>query len=100
MLTSAHYQKERKKREYFIAFIVGDGNVIKEMVVDRGHVNGLEIHSLTDTGVIIIRNKRTGKLITKLIARPNQVKRFFKKEQPPQWLMTLAKFHEDLHYNI
>ena len=100
MLTSAHYQKERKKREDFIAFVVGDGNVIKEMVVDRGHVNGLEIHSLTDTGVIIIRNKRTGKLITKLIARPNQVKRFFNKEQPPQWLMTLAKFHEDLHYNI
>lgn len=43
-------------------------------VVDRGHPNGPEIHSVTDTGIIVVHNQRTGKMVTKLIARPGQVK--------------------------
>lgn len=96
---SAHYRKDRKTREYLVNFVVGDGHVIREMYVDRGHPDGPELHSLTDTGVIIIQNYRTKRVITKLIARPGQVRRFYRGETAPNWLVVLAQYHERMEYN-
>ena len=101
-MTSNHYDKQRYKRQRLInKYINGDGNVINSFVVDKGHKDGAEIHSITDTGLIIVHNQNTGKLVTKLIARPEQIKRYYKglEEQPPKWLLDLAEWHKSLGYN-
>ena len=100
-MTSNHYSKKRNRREMIINKCIGDGNVIDVFEVDRGHRDGTELHSITDTGLIIIYNKRTSKLITKLIARPNQIARYYKNanKQPPDWLLQLAQHHKELGYN-
>lgn len=100
--TSNHYARSRHRREKFISrHINGDGNIIDEFIVDRKHKDGKEIHKVTDTGLIIVYNYNTGKLVTKLIARPNQIKRYYKDvdKEPPVWLIALAQWHVDLNYN-
>ncbi|MBR5604226.1 MAG: hypothetical protein IKW51_08455 [Bacteroidales bacterium] len=101
-MTSKHYDKHRGKRQRFIVnHINGDGNVIDNFIINKGHKDGVEIHSITDTGLIIIHNKNTGKLVTKLIARPEQIKRYYKysDKHPPRWLLSLAEWHQSLGYN-
>ena len=101
-MTSKHYKKSRYKRQKMIDRILkGDGYIIDGFVVDKGHNQGLEVHSITDTGVIIIHNYHTGKLVTKLIARPQQIERYYKDSgrHPPKWLLDLAQWHMDLQYN-
>lgn len=101
-MTSNHYNKKRYKRQKIIEkYINGDGNVIDSFIVDKGHKKGAEIHSITDTGLIIVHNKKTVKLVTKLIARPEQIKRYYKNsdKQPPKWLLELAEWHKSLGYN-
>lgn len=100
-MTSKHYSKGRNSRENFIKKHIGDGNVIDSFEVDRKHKDGKEIHSITDTGIIIIHNKNTGKLVTKLIARPQQIQRYYKKtdKEPPKWLLQIAEWHMSLSYN-
>lgn len=101
-MTSNHYDRRRYKRQRLInKYINGDGNVIDSFIVDKGHKDGAEIHSITDTGLIIIHNQNTGKLVTKLIARPEQIKRYYKgsEKHPPKWLLSLAEWHKSLGYN-
>ena len=74
-MTSRHYNRDRVMRERLIKEI-GIGKEIATFRVDRGHVNGAELHTITTNGIIVIRNERTNKMITKLIARPNQIKRY------------------------
>lgn len=101
-MTSKHYNRERGSRQHIIdKYTNGDGNVIDSFIVDKGHKDGVEIHSITDTGLIIIHNKESGKLVTKLIARPEQIKRYYKNldKHPPKWLLSLAEWHKSLGYN-
>ena len=101
-MTSKHYNKQRGNRQRIIdRYINGDGNIIDSFVVDKGHKDGVEIHSITDTGLIIIHNKDSGKLVTKLIARPEQIQRYYKdiERNPPKWLLSLAEWHKGLGYN-
>lgn len=101
-MTSKHYKHTRGKRQRMIDKVLnGDGYIIDGFVVDKKHHDGLEVHSITDTGVIIIHNYHTGKLVTKLIARPQQIERYYKDtgQQPPEWLLKLAQWHMDLRYN-
>ena len=99
MKKSNHWKLERKERAKIIAQI-GKGNIIKEVEVDRNHPNGPEIHKISDTGIITIFNKRTKKMITQLIARPGQIKRYFAdNEIIPSELLELARQHQKLNYN-
>ena len=98
-MTSNHYMTDREYREALIK-IIGQGNVIDKFVVDRGHKNGAERHELTDTGIIIIYNIRTNKLVTKLIARPNQVKRYYPNGDYPKHVVELARRHQEMGYNL
>lgn len=101
-MVSNHYKNKRYKREKFICeHCNGDGKIIDEFIVDKGHVKGLERHCITDTGIIIIYNAASGKLVSKLIARPNQIKRYYygTDREPPQSLLRLAEWHESLGYN-
>lgn len=102
-MVSNHYSKHRYKRQKLIdKYINGDGKIIDNFVVDKGHKNGLEIHSITENGLIIIRNKETNKLVTKLIAKPQQIQRYYNdsNKQPPKWLLELAEWHRSLGYNF
>lgn len=101
-MVSKHYLKNRNKREEFIHKFIGDGNIVDQFIIDKGHKNGTEIHSITDTGLIIIQNKKSKKLITKLIARPEQIMRYYinTDKQPLPNIIALAKWHRDLHYNF
>lgn len=99
-MTSRHYTNDRQKREEIIKKI-GYGKIIKSVVIDRGHKNGPEIHNLSDTGIITIQNQRTKKMITKLIARPGQIKRYYKENEIiPIGLLNLAREHQKLALNF
>lgn len=99
---SNHHKNKRYKREKFIhKCLCGDGKVIDSFIVDKGHKDGLEKHCVTDTGLIIIYNLETQKLVTKLIARKNQITRYYYNidKEPPASLLRLAEWHESMRYN-
>lgn len=96
-----HYKNQRHYREYFIIKYITIGEILISVTWDRGHPHGPEIHHVTDTGIIIIENAITHNLVTRYIARPNQIKRLYKRinEEPPQDLLKLATIHQKKHYN-
>lgn len=104
-MISQHYKNKRRKREKFIdKYIHDDGSIIDEFIVDKGHKNGVELHCITDNGIIIIKNFNSGKLITKLIAREHQIQRYYLstgRTPPPQYekVLYIARWHESLGYN-
>jgi len=99
MRNSNHWNRDRQNRAEIIAKI-GDGRIIKEMIVDNHHPAGAELHTLSDTGIITIFNARTHKMVTKLIARPGQVRRYFNtNETIPQNLINLAMEHQKMAFN-
>ena len=98
-MNSRQYTRDRQNREAIITQI-GVGTVIKEVVVDRGHRNGPEIHKITSTALILVYNQRSGKLVTKLIARPAQILRYYKEDEPkPTKVVELARVHARMRYN-
>ena len=98
-MNSRHYTRDRQNREAIITQI-GVGTVIKEVVVDRGHRNGPEIHKITSTALILVYNQRSGKLVTKLIARPAQILRYYKEDEPkPTKVVELARVHTRMKHN-
>ena len=79
-------------------------NIIDGFIVDKGHPNGAEVHSITDNGIIIVHNLMSGDLVTKLIAREGQIKRYYEntnRERPKEYenILKLARWHESLNYN-
>ena len=74
MTYSAHYLNDRQSREEIIKAI-GEGEVIARKV--WYHEGRKQIHEITDNAIIRCYNPYTGKLITKLIARPNQIRRYY-----------------------
>lgn len=99
MTTSKHYMEDRKAREELIQRI-GEGTPVKEVRVDRGHRNGAEIHVISSTAIITIYNEKTRKIITKLIAKPGQIKRYYNENETiPTDLLVLAKEHKRHKYN-
>ena len=97
-MTSLHFTRDRQDRETLIKEI-GSGKVVKRVVVDRGHRNGPEIHEITDNAIVNIYNQRTKKLITKLIARPNQIRRYYEEGKAPKEILDKAYEHMKKGYN-
>lgn len=86
------------------------GVLVAVIRVDKGHWNGAEIHEIYSNGIIKIFNERTKLHITDLIARPNQIKRYFDGSEPDvygvnpypkgfQKLLAIASEHQRLGYN-
>lgn len=103
-MVSQHYETQRNKREKFIEEHLGEGHIIDGFIVDKGHIKGAEVHSITDNGIIIIHNLLSGKLVTKLLAREWQIRRYYEntnRERPPEYerVVDLARLHESLGYN-
>ena len=108
MTNTKHYEEDRKTREYAIQYMIGCGHPVAEFIVDRGHKNGAERHVITDTAIVEIYNARTGRLVTKLIARAGQITRYFRYTDTYKKiydkanlanLKALANKHEALGYN-
>jgi len=98
-MTSKHWIEDRKEREKAIKQI-GVGHAVKEVEIDRHHRNGPEIHQISDTGIITILNKRTKKMITQLIARPGQIRRYYKENETiPAGLIEIARQHQKMALN-
>ena len=95
-MTSRHYNKDRVAREKIIRKI-GLGKEVKTVRIDKGHPNGPELHTITSNGIVIIRNERTKKLITKLIARPNQIRNYGIEDVK---IIEIARKHQTLGYNM
>ena len=100
-MNSFHYTSARQARNEFIETAIGDGVVIDSFLVDNGHPKGAEIHSVTDTGIILIYNSVTNKLITKLIARPEQIRKLYRSEgrDAPKKIINIARKHNIHKYN-
>lgn len=97
-MNSKHWRADRQRRSQIIAQI-GMGQIVKEVVVDRGHRNGPEVHKITTTGLVVIYNQQTGIMVTVLIARPNQIKRYYAENEAPQEIINLAFEHMRAGYN-
>lgn len=97
--------EERKERMRFIRDNIGFGTPIAQFRVDKGHKNGPEVHQITSTGCINIFNAITKKWVTTLIARPEQITRYYRwsgKDIPSQIVfevLPLAKKHFEKGWN-
>lgn len=97
---SKHWINDRVKRNELIKKI-GLGVEIKRAVVDKGHRNGAEIHVISSTGIVTIYNQKTGKMITKLIARPGKIKQYYKENEIiPDDLLKIAREHQRMKYHL
>lgn len=76
--TMSKHVYTRSKRMKIISNLITseNGKICKIWLVDTGHRNGLEIHVVYNNGVCLIYNSNSHKLITGLILRPQQVKRY------------------------
>lgn len=101
-MVSKHYDEARYYREMFIDnYLGGDGKTLDSFVVDKGHRNGLERHCITDHGLIVVYNVNSGKMVTKLIARPQQVRRYYDGtgKAPPKEILQLCFKHQCKGFN-
>lgn len=74
-----HADTERKMRITIANQLMVDENarLLDSFLVDKGHRNGKEIHNVYSNGIIKIYNNNTKKFVTVLIARANQVTRYY-----------------------
>lgn len=93
-MDTLHLRLDRQERESLIEQHIGKGVEFTRFTVDKGHRNGPEIHIITTTALIIVLNKRTQKHVTTLIARPGQIKRYYKDGKAPKFLIRLAREHQ------
>lgn len=89
-MTSKHWRKERRHRRQLIESI-GWGQMVFSTTQDSGRVEGAEVVTISDTGIISFRNERTGKLITAFVGRPAQIRRFW--PEAPESIIALAADH-------
>lgn len=69
------------------------GDPVYSFIVDTGHRNGNEIHTITDRGYIVIQNEVSKKVITVLAARPQQIERYWTNQG-------LELPHNDLYFDL
>lgn len=98
---SKHIQNYKHKNRMTYVGDVASMHFIDAFDVDRGHVNGPEIHLITLNGYIVIINARSFKVCTILIARPQQIRRYYQatNKQIPELLILLAKKNEKMRLN-
>lgn len=97
-----HFLLDNKERFDLIDNVIGRGHIIDTFHWDKGHRNGAELHYITDTGIIIIRNEKTLKYVTMLIARPQQIRRYYQANNKPipQHIVDIAYRHFKLGYHL
>ena len=69
------HERNRSTRKEVIA-LLGDLIKVESFIVNTGHPAGLELHTVYANGVIAIGNIRKESVVTYLIARPGQIRRY------------------------
>lgn len=93
-----HQSEDREERTNKIVSVLGIGTALTSFIVDKGHENGNETHTILSNGVIAIQNENTQKLVTLLIGRPAQIKRYWiglNKEFPMKYNNVIEKAKEN-----
>lgn len=88
MKMTYHAREERSERIYLIKKYIGTGTPIKEIPATSKKLGGTAKAILTDTGIIIVRDKAT--IITMIIPTFDYVKRNFYPESVIPWEMQLT----------
>ena len=74
---TSHAVKRSKRLQVAERLITEESaKVLKIAVVNKGHMNGNEIHLVYNNGVVKVYNEHTKKFITVLIARVPQIERY------------------------
>lgn len=103
-----HNDYDNNKRNYLVDNYEKEfsGIPCEIFLVDRGHKDGEELHIIKNNGIICIYNKRKlesgeNSRITKLIARPSQLKRYYRWNdcQTPKYLLNIAQTNQELGRN-
>lgn len=95
---SKHWIQDRERRNELIKKI-GLGIEVKRVVLDKGHKNGKEVHVISSTGIITVFNQRTGKMVTRMIARPGKIKQYYGEDEIiPAELLKIAREHQMMKY--
>lgn len=94
MTVSKHYTNDRKEREQLIQWI-GNGQIVKRVFTDRA------FYAISSTGIVTIMNNKTFKVITRIIARPNQLRKLYAvhNETVPKYLINQAIHYVHCRYN-
>ena len=93
-----HFNKERRYRLKHLDLSAKPVNGFIA-IIDKHHINGAEIHALYSDGSIRIYNLNTKKLITVLIARPNQAKRLNPEIKLPEEIYNICYRNMKMKYN-
>ena len=105
-----HFANERTSRQAIIDRIGGDGNHIAVIYWNRGHRDGAEFHILTDNGIIIVENAKSGRLVTKKLTRIGQIRqlvgrydqlnhRVFNMSSVPKKTLLRCRFYAEQGFN-
>lgn len=94
MTVSKHYTNDRQEREQLIQQI-GNGQIVKRVFTDKA------FYAISSTGIVTIMNNKTFKVITRIIARPNQLRKLYAvhSEIVPKYLINQAIHHVNCGYN-
>ena len=96
---SRHYAEERQKRELLIHVLIGEGEEI-ETFKEIDKYGRIAYHTITTTGIIVVKNE-AGVIITKKIARPNQIRKYFQViTKQIQDVIDMAVLHTKCGYNL
>ena len=78
---SKHLSYERQRRNDYIEshFDLSNKNILNVFCVNKGHEHGIELHVIYKDGVIKIINPIYRRIVTYLIPRPQQIKRYYEK---------------------
>lgn len=90
MTVSRHYTEDRTERQMVIDCI-GEGTVVYTTLQydeQRGRTYRYEI---TDNAILIVKDERNTKIITKMIARPSRIRRYW--ADAPQEIIMIAVKH-------
>lgn len=82
-LHTAHADIDRRDRLGEVFNRLDSAELVDCFAVDKGHLNGLEIHSVYSTGDLLVHNARTDLLVTGYRARRGQVYRLYEACQIP-----------------
>lgn len=93
-----HYEDDRRIRQKIIEMNrLDEGKSIASFRVLYGEDKRPQIHTVTSTGLIIIKGEGSSRVITKIIARPKQIKRLYRSVglEPPQSLLDIAESNKE-----
>lgn len=102
--TTKHFQNERIIRYKTLVSKLGIGKVLCSFEIDNNHPNGTEYHIITSTGLVLIYNARTMRLVTIICLRAGQLYRYYAVSGEPfpvwfQQMMDVCKKNEQNGYN-